>query len=177
MIGIDFTVLEKNSREFEYILIFTVVFTKLSNSVSTRDTKATTLANILVEKWLLYMGIPQKIRSDQGRNFESARISELCRVYEIDKCRTTAYSASGDGQCERFNQPLHALLRPLQACEKTRWSENFPALLIIYNTTLYASTSYSPYYLTFGSESKLPIDFMLNFASEDNVDVVDQWLK
>ena len=121
--------------------------------------------------------MPKRIHSDQGRNFESELIQELCRLYGIKESRTTPYHLEGNAQCERFNRSMHDLLRTLLS-EKKKWPEHLPELLYAYNPTPHSPTGYTPYYLLFGGEPKLLVDILLGKEqpSEDPPNSVDEWL-
>ena len=90
IVAIDFTVLEI-SKDQENVLVMTDVFTKLNKAVATRDKRASTVALCLIQKWFHHYGVPDRIHSDQGRDFESDIIKQVCKLYEIQKTRTTAY--------------------------------------------------------------------------------------
>ena len=79
IVAIDFTLLEKSSDGKENVLIMTDVFTKYTVAIPTKDQKATTVAKVLVKEWFLKYGVPNRIQSDQGRNFESSVVKELCK--------------------------------------------------------------------------------------------------
>ncbi|KAL8570085.1 hypothetical protein ACOMHN_033764 [Nucella lapillus] len=166
VVAMDFTLLEKSSDGRENVLVLTNVFTKYTMAIPTRDQKANTVARILVREWFNKFGVSLRLHSDQGRNFEGDVIRELCAIYGIKKSRTTTYHPQGNAQCERFNRTLHNLLRTLPEQQKRRWPEYIPDLVFMYNVTPHSSTKFSPYFLLFGQEPKLPVDFLLGIGLE-----------
>lgn len=174
ILAIDFTVLEKSSSGIENVLVLTDVFTKFTQAIPTKDQKATTVARVLVKEWFVRFGVPKRIHSDQGRNFESKVIQELCKIYDITKSRTAPYHPEGNGQCERFNRTMHERLRTLPPERKRKWPEFLPELVFAYNCTPHSTTGYSPYYLFFGREPTLPVDHLL--GSSGPVEECTEWI-
>lgn len=134
------------------------MFSKYTQAFATRDQKATTVAQILVHEWFYHLGVPTRIHSDQGRSFEGAVIQQ--------QTRTIPYQPQGNGQCERFNRTLHDLLRTLPPEQKSNWPTYLQQQTFAYNTTVHQSTGEQPYFLMFGLESQLPIDFLLGRVEE-----------
>ncbi|RXN37172.1 Transposon Ty3-I Gag-Pol poly [Labeo rohita] len=130
-------------------------------AIPTADQRAVTVAKVLVKEWIHRYGVPARIHSDQGRCFEAGIVQQLCKVYGIQKSRTTAFHPQGNGQCERFNRTLHDLLQALPWEKKLRWDEYLHEVVFAYNTTENATTGFSPFFLMFGRSPDLPIDHLL----------------
>lgn len=176
IVALDFTILEPTRGGIENVLVMTDVFSKYTLAIPTRDQRAATVAQVLVNEWFYKLGVPSRVHSDQGRNFESALVQQLCQMYDITKSRTTPYHPAGNGQCERFNRTLHNLLRTLPAAQKSDWTTALPQMVFCYNTTPHQSTGESPYFLMFGQDPKLPVDFMLGRVANPSPGTVNDWI-
>lgn len=176
ILAIDFTLLERASNGCENVLVVTDVFSKFTQAYPTRDQKASTVVRILTERWFYVYGVPKRIHSDQGRNFEGELLKRLCHLYGVQKSRTTAYHPEGNGQCERFNRTLHDLLRTLPIEKKRVWPQFLPQLLFAYNTSAHQSTGYSPYELMFGQKPRLPVDALLGMEEESIPATAQDWV-
>ncbi|KAG5268959.1 hypothetical protein AALO_G00196750 [Alosa alosa] len=177
ILAIDFPCLERSRSGFECVLVMTDVFSKFTQAVPTKDQRAPTVAGVLVKEWFYRFGVPSRIHSDQGRNFESALISQLCTLYGVQKTHTTPYHPQGNGQCERFNRTLHGLLQTLPLSKKADWPTYLPQVIFSYNTTTHQSTGESPHLLMFGQEPRLPVDFLLGRVPEPAQGSIDDWVR
>ena len=175
ILAIDFLKLDKSSDGREDVLTLTDVFSKFAKAIPTRNQKAITVAKVLVQDWFANFGVPRRLHSDQGSHFEAAVISELCKMYGIERSSTAPYSPNQNGQCERYNRTLINLLRSLPAEKKRKWPLYIGELTYAYNATPHSTTGYSPHFLLFGVEPRLPIDNVL--GTEDGGTIsADEWL-
>ena len=109
--------------------------------------------------------MPQRLHSDQGRDFEGKVIKSLCQFAGIRKSRTTPYHIQGNGQTGRFNKTLLSMLGTRDQDNKSRWPEYLSPLVYAYNCTKHSTTGFSPFLLMFGREPHLPIDVALGVNS------------
>ena len=88
------------------VLIITDHFTRYAQAHITSSQKASMVAKTLWDHFFVHYRFPEKILSDQGQNFESLLISELCELTQIQRLRTIPFRPEGNGSCERFNRTL-----------------------------------------------------------------------
>lgn len=168
LVCIDFLSLEPDSRNTKDILVITDHFTRYAVTIPTKDQKANTVAKCLWEQFLIHYGFPERLHSDQGRDFESHVIRELCVVTGIKKVRTSPYHPRGN-PVERFNRTLLGMLGTLKDKEKNHWCDFVKPLTHAYNCTKNDATGFSPYELMFGCQPRLPVDIAFNLPVRENM--------
>ena len=117
------------------VLVITDHFTGYAQAHVTSSQKAQVVAKTLWEHFFVHYGFPEKILSDQGHNFESQLISELCELTQIKKLRTTPCRPEGNGSYERFNRTLISMLGTLPEDFKSKWLQYISTLPYAYNCT------------------------------------------
>ena len=158
LVHLDYLTLEPSKGNIENVLVITDHFTRYALAYASKTQTAQATARILWDNFICHYGFPEQFISDQGRNFESDLIQELCKIAGVKKLHTTPYHPQSNGQCERFNSTLCNMLGTLSDEEKSDWKSYLGCMTHAYNCTKHASTTYSPYYLMFGRHPRLPID-------------------
>ena len=142
----------------KHILVMTDLFTKYAISVPLVSTDSAEVAREIVENWVLKFGAPNILHTDQGKNFGSNLILEICRLLGIDKSRTSPYHPQGNGQVERHNRVIADVISKYCADNPRTWDTVLPYLNFVYNTTIHQTTGATPFNLVHGQECQYPID-------------------
>ena len=154
----DYLSLEPSKGNKENVLVITDHFTRYVQAFPSKTQTTHAAAKILLENFICHYGFPEKFISDQGRNFESELIKDLCKLTKVDKIRTTPYHPMTNDHCEQFNKTLLIMLGTLSAEDKVDWKSHIAAMTHAYNCMKNASTNFSPYFVMFGRHPRLPID-------------------
>ncbi len=166
LVCMDFLSLEPDRSNTRDILVITDFFTKYAVAVPTPNQKARTVAKCLWENFIVHYGFPERLHSDQGPDFESRTIKELCEISGIQKIRTTPYHPRGN-PVERFNRTLLDMLGTLEEKDKSRWRDFVKPLVHAYNCTKHEVTGFTPYELMFGRQPRLPVDLAFGLPYQD----------
>ena len=116
------------------------------------------MATKLVDEVFCRFSMPEQLHSDQGKQFESKVIEEICKLLHIRKSRTTPYHPQSDGLVERFNRTLLSMLACCVEKHPFQWEEQLRKVCFAYNTSVHSTTGYTPFYLMFGRQARLPVD-------------------
>lgn len=165
LVCMDYLSLEPDGKGTKNILVITDHFTKYALAIPSADQKARTVAKALWNDFFIHYGIAERLHSDQGRDFESAVIKDLCLLLGIKKTRTTPYHPSGN-PVERFNRTLLQMLGTLQEENKIKCCDYVQPLVHAYNSTKNDTTGFSPYQLMFGRQPSLPVDVAFGIKPE-----------
>ena len=110
LVHLDYFKIEPSKGNVENVLIITDHFTRYAQAFPSKTQTALATAKLLWNNFILHYGFPEKIITDQGRNFESELIDNLCQVAGVKKLCTSPYRPQTNGQCERFNSTLLNML-------------------------------------------------------------------
>ena len=72
------------------------------------------------------------------------------------------------------------MLRILDENKKPRWKDHLQKVVHAYNATVSSATGYSPFYLLYGREPRLPIDLVFETVQKEEKSYrkyVDDWQK
>ena len=91
LIHLNYLKIEPSKGNVENVLIITDHFTRYFQAFPSKTQTALATAKLLWINLILHYGFPSKIITDQGRNFESELIENLCQVARVKKLRTSPY--------------------------------------------------------------------------------------
>ena len=94
-------------------------FTWYAQAYVTQTATAQTTTKTLWDKFIVHYGLPEKILSYTGRNFESQLVADLCKLMGTQKLQTSPYHPQTNNQCERFNSTLIGMLGMLPPEKKS----------------------------------------------------------
>ena len=86
-------------------------FTRWRDALQVQNGSAETIAETLEERVFCYLGVPERIHTDQGAQFESKLMAKLCALWGVRKSHTTRYHPQANGVVERGNRDLGDMLR------------------------------------------------------------------
>ena len=162
----------------QYCLMVGCYFSKWLECFPIPDQKATTVARKLVFEIVARYGAFRELHSDQGTNFGSKVVLEVCRLFGIHKTRTTPYHPRSDGFIERSFRTLGRCLKA--ACRETKqeWDELVPLILMSYRATPQASTGVTPNMMMLGLQTRLPVQAMYGapLGPEEEASTVSEYV-
>ena len=167
--------LPSTTRGNKYVLVVGDYFTKWVEAYPMINMEAKTVADLFVHQFVSRFGVPDTLHTDQGRNFESSLLKEVCQLLGVSKTRTSPYHPQSDGFVERFNRTLLDLLSIAASENEHDWDLHLPLVMMAYRTSVQESTGCTPFYLMFGREICLPADVMFGLPPASAPQQVNQY--
>ena len=118
-------------------------------------------------------GLPRDIITDYGPQFVGNKIAATLKNYHVQHKITTPYHPYENGQVERSNKIIEAILTKTVASHRRDWATRLPEALWAYITTWKSTTGYSPYQLVFGKQPIFPIEFEIQTLRTTHEVVLD----
>jgi transposase InsO family protein len=112
---------------------------------------------IILFEVCLKLGVPNRLITDNGSNFISEAMNQVCTRLGIRRSLTAVEHPQTDGLVERLNRTIKTSLAICADNNPFEWDEHLPFVTFAYNTAKQSSTGYSPFEVMFGRKAKLPL--------------------
>jgi hypothetical protein len=139
------------------ILVVVDRLTKMAHFIPTR-TEATAIetAKLFYERVWCVHGVSLDLVSDRDKLFTSAVWRRLCELWPMTQSMSTGFHPQTDGQTERVNRKLEEILRNYVTPDMSNWDELLAPVEFAYNNARSSSTGYSPFFLNYGRQPRVP---------------------
>lgn len=160
----------------KYILVVADYFTKWTEAFALPNIEAKTVAAKIVEEFIVRLGVPEVMHSDQGPQYESRLFQEMCKLLDIQKTHTTPYHPQSDGMVERFNRTLTTMLSGFVNEHHTDWDVHLPYVMMAYRSAQHETTGMTPNMLMLGRETATPLDLMYEMPPQIKETPNNKWV-
>ena len=146
----------------KYAVVAVDYFTKWVEAESLVKITAKHITSFVNKFIVCRYGIPYKIISDNGTQFEGGAFDEYCRERGIRRSFSAVVHPQANGQVEAINRVLKKNLKTKLEKMKGAWVDELPNVLWAYRTTPRTTTGESPFSLAYGCEAVLPVEMKVN---------------
>lgn len=143
--------LPRSNKGHQFIFVVTDVFSKFTLAYPLRRSTAPHICKVLEEQVFLLFGVPQVIKSDNGRQFKSREFTHLLGKYGVKSFFTPNYHPQANN-VERVNRVLKTMITAYIKDDQRKWDEHLSALTCAIRTAKHEVTSQTPYFINFGRE-------------------------
>ena len=148
--------------KYKHILVMVDSYSKWVELFPLRTQEAQEVATVIFREIISRYGAMRSILSDRGRNFMSKLVQALAEMFDIKRHFTSPYHPMTNGLTESKNIYILQALRAYCKGQQDDWPELLPGIMMAYRSTpCTQSTQFSPFFMLYGREMRLPIDTVL----------------
>ena len=136
-----------------------------------KDQTAETIAECLMTV-VSYIGIPEKLVSDLGKNLMSKVMDQLCTMLKITRMQSLVYMHTAN-KVERQHRVVGDMLRTmLRGTEVSKWDKSLSLIQLIMRSTPTMNYPYSPSEVLHGFQMRIPVQAQVDdFGKAPEIEV------
>ncbi|XP_033170526.1 uncharacterized protein LOC117147645 isoform X3 [Drosophila mauritiana] len=161
--------MDSSAKQYKYILATVDAFSKFVWLFPTKSTGQEEVVKRLTD-WSNIFGFPKRIVSDKGTAFTSGAFEQFMSSHNVEHVCTTTGVARGNGQIERVNRLILAIISKLSSDEPSKWYKYVPEVQKAINCHVHSSLKLSPFEVMFGTKMYTRVeDRLLELLQEEVV--------
>lgn len=149
------------SKEYKHLLVVIDAFTKFTWIYPVKTTKAEEVVKKLELQREIF-GNPVRVIADKAGAFKSNELKLYCEANNIERHLITTGVSRGNGQVERLNRVIIAMLTKMSIEDPRQWFKFVTRLQTTINSTVTRSTGISPFELLIGVKMRNSEDIELS---------------
>ena len=152
----------KNSGN-RYLLTCIDRFSRWAEAWPIQDISAETVAKKFVNEWVSRYGVPEKVTTDRGSQFQSELYRNFAKLLGVELISTSAYNPRANGMVERFHRTMKTAIKASAA----DWEEVLPLIMLGLRTIVREDLKASSAELLYGEKLRIPADLLSNREIDD----------
>jgi hypothetical protein len=163
----------KTQKGNMYMLTAIDYFTKYAWAIPIPDATTETIMKEIMKQIVCVYGAPEIILTDRGSAFKSELAEAIYALINSKKIQTTSYHPQTNGLIERFHRGMNDMLSCICKENPNDWDENIQYVMMSYHSVKQKTTGYTPNYLMYGREIKMPIDIIIERETQQDETFTD----
>jgi hypothetical protein len=151
--------LPETKRGNKYIVVATEYLMKWPEARAIPNARASSVVSFFYKDIICHHGCPKEVLTDRGTHFVNEMLDSLCQELGVKHRLSTAYHLQTNRLVERFNRTLCEALAKYANENKNDWDVYLSSVLFAYRTKKHNTTRYKPFYLIYGRDAILLIEF------------------
>lgn len=152
ILAIDFIQSLPRSKQGKcHLLVMLDLFSKWTLLVPLRKIEAKEVCRVVEDTWMRRFGTPEACISDNATTFVGKEFQALLRRRGVQHWPNARHHSQAN-PVERVNRTINACLRTYMREDQRNWDTKIYEVEEMINTTVHASTGFSPYRILYGHE-------------------------
>ncbi len=178
LVQMDFEqVLPSKNSGCRWLLVVIDHYTKWADAYPIKHPNTLATAELFFKNWVCVHGVPKRLQTDQGTQFEAQLFKYFASRLNIAKYHSTAYHPPTQGLVERQNRTLLHMLRVYLSYYEN-WEDVIPIALYAYRTSVHNTTKMTPYFCLYGQEAPTNLEWLFPDFGEKPVELpATKWVE
>jgi len=149
----------------EYVLVVKDALTRFVETAALKSKTAEEVAKAFINMIVYRHGGVKHLISDNGGEFDNTLWAQTTQLLQIEHSTTSPYNPRANGLAENHMRTLKDAIGIYCDESQMDWDEHLAGTTMSYNTTVNSQTGYTPYYMMYGREARLPSESWLRHFS------------
>jgi len=170
-IHIDLTgPLTTTSQGNKYIVVMKDALTRYVETAAIKDKSAELVVDAFIQCVVYRHGAVGTLVSDNGREFVNKLFAQVAQLLKIKHHTITEYNPRANGLAENHMRTMKDALSIYCDESQNDWDLHLNGVSAAYNTTINSQTGFTPFFMLYGREARLPSESWLrNFGQTTGV--------